>query len=104
MDRPVKLAGCRRTLQPPSKPCSQSQAQPPAAVSQPRPVFWQHQAFLATDQPAFQLAKPALQSYGAEVATGTGKTGIGAATGTGTTGIGAAVVSQPPPVWQPLPV
>mmetsp|Transcript_98855 Transcript_98855/g.255540 ORF Transcript_98855/g.255540 Transcript_98855/m.255540 type:complete len:80 (-) Transcript_98855:207-446(-) len=44
-----------------NRPCHH--AQPPAAVSQPLPVWVQHHAFLATDQPAFQLAKPALQSY-----------------------------------------
>merc|ERR1712012_1365539 len=45
------------------------QAHPPAAGGQPLPSLLQHQAFLATDQPAIQLAKPALQSYGLDDVT-----------------------------------
>jgi len=45
------------------------QAQPPACGGQPLPALAQHQAFLATDQPAAQLANPASQSYGADVET-----------------------------------
>merc|ERR1711876_114237 len=45
------------------------QAHPPAAGGQPLPSLLQHQAFLATDQPAIQFAKPALQSYGLEAVT-----------------------------------
>jgi len=44
-------------------------AHPPAAGGQPLPSLLQHQAFLATDQPAIQLAKPALQSYGLDDVT-----------------------------------
>merc|ERR1719264_1856923 len=44
-----------------------AQAQPPAAVGQPFPALWQHHSFLGIDHPAIQFAKPALQSYGAEV-------------------------------------
>jgi len=77
------------------------QAQPPAAASQPLPVFLQHQAFLATDHPAFQLAKPASQSYGADVVVGGGGGGGTVVAGRAT---GATVVSQPPPVMQPRPV
>merc|ERR1712050_297018 len=46
-----------------------AQAHPPAAGGQPLPLFEQHHAFLATDQPAIQLAKPASQSYGSEEVT-----------------------------------
>merc|ERR1712060_451473 len=53
---------------------------PPAAGGQPLPLLEQHQAFLATDQPACQFAKPATQSYGSA---------MGAAVG--------APVTQPPP-------
>merc|ERR1719461_2481287 len=59
-----------------------AQAHPPAAGAQPLPLFEQHHAFFATDQPAIQLANPALQSYGSAMGDG----------------------AQPPPwVWQPLP-
>jgi len=40
----------------------QTQEHPPAAGGQPFPLFAQHQLFLATDHPAIQFAKPALQS------------------------------------------
>jgi len=43
------------------------QAHPPAAGGQPLPALLQHQAFFGTDQPATQLANPALQSNGGEV-------------------------------------
>jgi len=46
------------------------QAHPPAAGGQPLPRFEQHHAFLATLQPAIQLANPASQSYGGDVAIG----------------------------------
>ena len=60
-----------------------SQAHPPAAGGQPLPLFEQHHAFLATDQPAIQLANPASQSYGSLCGT---------------------FDTQPPPwVGQPLP-
>merc|ERR1712226_1156374 len=49
---------------PPSWLTMQSQAHPPAAGGQPLPLFEQHHAFLATLQPAIQLANPASQSYG----------------------------------------
>merc|ERR1719189_270679 len=59
------------------------QAHPPAAGGHPLPLFEQHQAFLATDQPAIQLANPALQSYGSAM---------------------GAEGAQPPPWFgQPLP-
>ena len=62
-----------------------TQAHPPAAGGQPFPRFEQHHAFLATLQPAIQLANPASQSYGGEVVP-----------------IGD---THPPPPWfgQPLP-
>merc|ERR1719491_1500640 len=62
-----------------------TQAHPPAAGGQPLPRFEQHQAFLATLQPAIQLANPASQSYGGDVVP-----------------IGD---THPPPPWfgQPLP-
>jgi len=41
---------------------NKAQAHPPAAGGQPLPLFEQHQAFFATDQPAIQFAKPASQS------------------------------------------
>merc|ERR1719469_878631 len=67
---------CLPTAQP-------AQAHPPAAGGQPLPAFVQHQAFFATLQPAIQFAKPASQSYGADVVT---------------------TVAHPPPwAWQPLP-
>jgi len=44
-----------------------TQAHPPAAGGQPLPRFEQHHAFLATLQPAIQLANPASQSYGGDV-------------------------------------
>ena len=62
---------------------SGNQAQPPFCVGQPFPALVQHHDFLATDQPATQLANPALQSNGADVET------------TGT--------HPPPPLSQPLP-
>merc|ERR1711920_1180356 len=46
-----------------------AQAHPPAAGGQPLPLFAQHHAFFATDQPAIQLANPASQSYGSEDVT-----------------------------------
>merc|ERR1712084_82493 len=58
---------------------AKSQAHPPAAGGQPLPLFEQHQAFLATDQPAIQFAKPASQSYGSAM------------------GAIGATVAQPPP-------
>merc|ERR1719499_2462330 len=44
-------------------------AHPPAAGGQPLPLLAQHQAFLATLQPAIQFANPASQSYGSEDVT-----------------------------------
>jgi len=56
---------------------TRTHAHPPAAGGHPLPLFEQHHAFLATDQPASQFEKPASQSYGS----------LGA----------APVLTQPPP-------
>jgi len=50
---------------------------------QPLPTFLQHQSFLEADQPAFQLERPAAQSYGKDVIAATGARAAGAGTGTG---------------------
>merc|ERR1711992_424538 len=60
---------CRMMTQQQNRCRARLQAHPPAAGGQPLPSLLQHQAFLATDQPAIQFAKPALQSYGLEEVT-----------------------------------
>merc|ERR1719198_2802087 len=74
-----------------------SVTQPPVVTGQPLPACWQHQAFFAIDQPACQLAYPALQSYGTGAGVGAG---VGAVVG----GVGATVVGAGFAVGQPRPV
>jgi len=78
-----KPASSRTPLPTPCEMRAVNYTHPPPCVGHPLPAFVQHQPFLAIDQPATQLANPALQSNGAELVW--------------------TVMHPPPPLGQPLP-